>query len=150
MNNVSALGEETFCSRARASARRLPPRAGALDPTGSTAPVIGREERAEAAAGVGAAAAEGRQWQLSGGPAGVGTGVAGARGAGGGGVSRPRYLLRGAAAPGSGERRPPGSRRAAGGGGGGQGSRGVGSGGPGWPEPPRIAAALCLRPKPGC
>lgn len=49
MNNVSALGKETFCSpgSGQAPAGCLP-RAGALNPASSRALVIWREERAEA------------------------------------------------------------------------------------------------------
>lgn len=52
MNNVSALGKETFCSPGSglAPAGHLP-RAGAPNPTGSRALVIWREDRAEGVKG---------------------------------------------------------------------------------------------------
>ena len=105
MNNVSAPGKETFCSRARAAPAGGLPRAGAPDPAGWRTPVIWPEDGAEA--GV---RGRGRRSPPSGGWAGGRRGVsreptgcerrrrvrARARAGGRGwGVSRPGTRLRG-------------------------------------------------------
>ena len=77
MNNVSALGKETFCSpgSGQAPAGCLP-RAGALNPTVWRALVIWREDRAEAGAWGGGGEGAAVPTVQKGGPAGGG-GVAG-------------------------------------------------------------------------
>lgn len=116
MNNVSALGKETFCcpGSGQAPAGCLP-RAGAPNPSGSRALVIWQEDpRGGGGAGRGLEGRRGRQFQMSRRVGRMVPGVsrepertrAGGRGWVGGGVSRPVTCLRRVSAPRVGEEVP--------------------------------------------